>query len=59
MANPDKHKLNQVAANGVHDDQAIAETSFLTGMKQRLLSYIFQGILNGESDPSLVSYVTI
>lgn len=46
----------QVAANGVHDDQTIAETSFLSGMKQRLLSHIFQGIWNEESDPAQAWY---
>lgn len=60
LVNFDKQKQNQVATNhGLHHDDSVAETSFLSGMKQRLLSYIFQGIWNEESDPALVSYCTI
>ncbi|KAI5659064.1 hypothetical protein M9H77_27857 [Catharanthus roseus] len=54
LVNFDKQKQNQVATNhGLHHDDSVAETSFLSGMKQRLLSYIFQGIWNEESDPAL------
>lgn len=55
--NLDKHKSHQVpemsAQNVQHQSQALGETSFLGGLKQRLLSYIFRGIWNEESDPTL------
>ncbi|KAL3533160.1 hypothetical protein ACH5RR_006681 [Cinchona calisaya] len=57
MMNPDKSKLHEGpvnhVANGLHRNQPVGETPFLTGIKQRLLSFIFQGIWNEETDPSL------
>ncbi|XP_027068258.1 light-mediated development protein DET1-like [Coffea arabica] len=58
MANPDKSKqLHQMtmnhAANGLHHDRPAGETSFLSGIKQRLLSFIYQGIWKEETDQTL------
>lgn len=62
MANTDKSKqLHQMtvnhAANGLHHDRPAGETSFLSGIKQRLLSFIYQGIWNEETDQTLVSHI--
>lgn len=60
MENPDNGRLQQVlshAANGLPHNQLVGETSFLSGIKQRLLSFIFQAIWNEETDPCLVSYL--
>lgn len=63
MANPEKSKLHQVpvnhAPNGLHHIQPAGETHFLSGLKQRLLSFIFQGIWNEETDPSMVRHMNI
>ena len=64
MANPDKSKqLHQMtvnhAANGLHHDRPAGETSFLSGIKQRLLSFIYQGIWNEETDQTLVSHINM
>ncbi|KAL8036075.1 hypothetical protein ABFS82_12G133000 [Erythranthe guttata] len=40
-------------ANGSDHIQHIPEASFLSGLKQRLLSFIFRGIWNEEDDPTL------
>lgn len=60
MAVPDKCKL-QVAVNhvgnGLHHNQSILESSFLSGIKQRLLSFIFSGIWTEETDQTLVCHV--
>ncbi|GLT68103.1 hypothetical protein SLA2020_403620 [Shorea laevis] len=48
MAFPENH-----APNGLHHSQPNLEDSFLSGIKQRLLSFIFRGIWNEEKDPSL------
>ncbi|XP_062170415.1 light-mediated development protein DET1 [Alnus glutinosa] len=57
MAFPDKSKLPQLlenhAQNGLHHSQPNLEDSFLSGIKQRLLSFIFRGIWNEEKDQSL------
>ncbi|CAI9783415.1 unnamed protein product [Fraxinus pennsylvanica] len=53
---PDKNKLHQVSTNHVGNGshvEYIHETSFLSGLKQRLLSFIFRGIWNEEVDPKL------
>ncbi|KAF5452834.1 hypothetical protein F2P56_027796 [Juglans regia] len=59
MAFPDKSKLHQLPGNnvqnGTHLSQPNQEDSLLSGIKQRLLSFIFQGISNEEKDPALVS----
>ncbi|KAF5452832.1 hypothetical protein F2P56_027795 [Juglans regia] len=57
MAFPDKSKLHQLPGNnvqnGTHLSQPNQEDSLLSGIKQRLLSFIFQGISNEEKDPAL------
>ncbi|KAG5564776.1 hypothetical protein RHGRI_000848 [Rhododendron griersonianum] len=40
--------------NGLHHNQSILESSFLSGIKQRLLSFIFSGIWTEETDQTLV-----
>ncbi|XP_073033687.1 light-mediated development protein DET1 isoform X2 [Primulina eburnea] len=42
--------------NGLQQVQ-IQEVSFLSGLKQRLLSFIVQGIWNEEDDPTLVQFL--
>lgn len=63
MALPDKSKLPQLpenhAQNGLHHSQPNLEDSFLSGIKQRLLSFIFRGIWDEEKDPSLVGFLTL
>lgn len=63
MALPDKSKLPQLpenhAQNGLHHSQPSLEDSFLSGIKQRLLSFIFRGIWNEEKDQSLVGFLTL
>lgn len=54
MAFPENH-----APNGLHLSQPNLEDSFLSGIKQRLLSFIFRGIWNEEKDPSLVGFLTL
>ncbi|KAL6585659.1 acid phosphatase det1 [Orobanche minor] len=49
---PDRNSTNSVA-NGLHQDQHSQEVSFLGGLKQRLLSFIFQGFWSEEDDPVL------
>ncbi|XP_051148931.1 light-mediated development protein DET1 isoform X2 [Andrographis paniculata] len=39
--------------NGLNPSQDAPAGSFLSGLKQRLLSYIYQGIWNEEDDPAL------
>ncbi|KAG6732984.1 hypothetical protein I3842_01G204400 [Carya illinoinensis] len=57
LAFPDKSKLHQLprvnVQNGLQHSQPNREDSFLTGIKQRLLSFIFQGIWNEEKDHTL------
>ncbi|KAJ7979716.1 Light-mediated development protein DET1 [Quillaja saponaria] len=57
MVFSDKSKLHQLPGNHVeytsHQTQPILENSFLSGIKQRLLSFIFQDIWNEEADGSL------
>lgn len=56
--------------NGTHNGQPDMDTSFLSGIKQRLLSFIFRGIWNEETDKisvglfeniikSIISFVVI
>lgn len=60
---PEKSKLHQVpvnhVGNGLHPEQPIGENPFLSGIKQRLLSFIYRGIWNEESDQTLVCSITI
>lgn len=62
MAFPDKTKLHQLSEsnvqNGLHLSQPNLEDTFLSGIKQRLLSFIFRGILNEEKDQTLVGLLT-
>ncbi|KAK9267101.1 hypothetical protein L1049_009519 [Liquidambar formosana] len=55
MAIPDKSKhqfpVNHLQ-NGLHRNLANLDNSFLSGIKQRLLSFIFQEIWNEETDPT-------
>jgi hypothetical protein len=61
MSLSDRNKQHQVPENRVenhmHQGQPNMENSFLSGIKQRLLSFIFQGIWNEETDDSLVSLI--
>ncbi|KAJ6383227.1 hypothetical protein OIU76_000013 [Salix suchowensis] len=54
MAVADKSKLHQSSGNhvdiAVHSNQLNSDNSFLSGIKQRLLSFIFQGIWSEETD---------
>ncbi|KAJ6885172.1 light-mediated development protein DET1-like [Populus alba x Populus x berolinensis] len=54
MTVADKSKLHQSSGNhvnnGVHSNQPNSDNSFLSGIKQRLLSFIFQGIWSEETD---------
>lgn len=62
MATLEKSKLHQqpenLVQNGSHHNMLTTENTFLSGIKQRLLSFIFQGIWNEETDQNLVSYLT-
>lgn len=44
--------------NGLHHNQLTSENTFLSGIKQRLLSFIFRGLWNEEMDQNLVGYLT-
>lgn len=63
MAFPDKSKLHQVpqnhVQNGLHHNQPHLDNTFLSGIKQRLLSFIFRRIWNEEKDRTLVGYITL
>ncbi|CAH8320281.1 unnamed protein product [Eruca vesicaria subsp. sativa] len=57
MTTQDKNKHRKReddAENGLHRRQPDAENSFLSGIKQRLLSFIFKDIWNEESDNTMV-----
>lgn len=64
MMSQDKSKQHQslsgnkeddaAAENGLHHSQPSGSNSFLSGIKQRLLSFIFREIWNEESDNILV-----
>lgn len=57
MTTQDKNKQQSReddAENGLHHTQPNAENSFLSGIKQRLLSFIFREIWNEESDNTMV-----
>ncbi|KAL5556179.1 hypothetical protein UlMin_038415 [Ulmus minor] len=51
-AQPHQHTENHVE-NGFHQYQLTSENPFLSGIKQRLLSFIFQGLWSEESNHSL------
>ena len=54
----DKSKPHQLTENhvenGLHHSQLSSENYFLNGIKQRLLSFIFRGIWNEETNHTLV-----
>jgi len=58
MAFSDKIKQHQFPGNHIenhmHQGQTNPENSFLSGIKQRLLSFIFQGLWNEERDETSV-----
>lgn len=58
-----KNKQHQVPENHVenhmHQGQPNVGNSFLSGIKQRLLSFIFQGLWNEETDDTLVSLINL
>jgi len=58
MAFFDKNKQHQFPGNHIDNHmpqgQTNPENSFLSGIKQRLLSFIFQGLWNEERDETLV-----
>ncbi|KAK4483724.1 hypothetical protein RD792_010926 [Penstemon davidsonii] len=49
---PDRNGTHNIG-NELHHIQHISEASFLSGLKQRLLSFIFRSIWNEEDDPTL------
>ncbi|XP_021636443.1 light-mediated development protein DET1 isoform X2 [Hevea brasiliensis] len=57
MAIADKSKMHQSSwshvENSVHNTQPSSDNSFLSGIKQRLLSFIFRGIWNEERHNSM------
>ncbi|KAF9670987.1 hypothetical protein SADUNF_Sadunf13G0126300 [Salix dunnii] len=61
MAVADKSKLHQSSGNhvdiAVHSNQLNSDNSFLSGIKQRLLSFIFQGIWSEETDKFQVQFL--
>ncbi|THG15024.1 hypothetical protein TEA_013930 [Camellia sinensis var. sinensis] len=63
LAISDNPKLHQVpvnhVGNGLQHNQSIPNSSFLSGIKQRLLSFIFRGIWAEETDQTLVGHVTL
>ncbi|KAF3441496.1 hypothetical protein FNV43_RR15410 [Rhamnella rubrinervis] len=45
------HQLPEnLVENGLHHNQFTSENTFLSGIKQRLLSFIFRGLWNDETD---------
>ncbi|KAG5061613.1 hypothetical protein JHK87_002642 [Glycine soja] len=61
MAFSDKNKQLQLPGNHIenhmHQGQPNLGNSFLSGIKQRLLSFIFQGLWNEERDDTLVQFL--
>ncbi|BFG20625.1 hypothetical protein CerSpe_068990 [Prunus speciosa] len=57
MLSHEKGKLHQLpenpVENGLHQSEPSSEYCFLSGIKQRLLSFIFRGIWNEEPDQAL------
>lgn len=56
MSISDRNGPNNVV-DGLDHIQHITEASFLGGLKQRLLSFIFRATWNEEDDPTLVSHI--
>lgn len=63
MAISDNSRQHQALVNhvedGVNHNHPNPENTFLSGIKQRLLSFIFQGIWNEETDETLVGPSTV
>lgn len=61
MLSHEKGKLHQLpenpVENGLHQSEPSSDYCFLSGIKQRLLSFIFRGIWNEEPDQALVGYL--
>ncbi|XP_021903407.1 light-mediated development protein DET1 isoform X2 [Carica papaya] len=62
MVAPERNRVQQFPGNrgdhmenGLRNDQPNADNLFLSGIKQRLLSFIFREIWNEETDQTLVS----
>ncbi|XP_010246313.1 PREDICTED: light-mediated development protein DET1 isoform X2 [Nelumbo nucifera] len=57
----DKSKQHDLSANqvenGLQSHQNMPGTPFLSGIKQRLLSFIFRGIWNEETDHTMVQFL--
>ncbi|KAL1568098.1 acid phosphatase det1 [Salvia divinorum] len=51
MSIPDRNTAQNIG-NGLESIHHMPETSFLSGLKQRLLSFILRGIWNEEHDPT-------
>lgn len=54
MAIPDRDRVQNIG-NGLDNVHHMPESPFLSGLKQRLLSFILRGIWNEENDPTSVS----
>lgn len=50
-------ELSTQVANGIQHPQVTQGSSFLSGMKQRLLSFIFRKTWNEEADQTLVGCI--
>lgn len=61
MATHEKGKTHQLPENDVENGlphiQLTSENTFLSGIKQRLLSFIFRRIWNEETNHNLVGYL--
>lgn len=60
MAVSDKGQVHQLSGDRIDADfrhrPIIQGNTFLSGLKQRLLSFVFRGIWNEESDDALVRF---
>lgn len=56
LATSERSRLNPFPGNQVGNshNQVNQDDSFLSGIKQRLLSFIFQGMWNEETDQAMV-----
>ncbi|RYR10351.1 hypothetical protein Ahy_B05g078817 isoform E [Arachis hypogaea] len=63
MALSDKNKQQQLLGNhidnNIHQAQPNPGNSFLSGIKQRLLSFMFRGLWNEETDDTLVGFLKL
>lgn len=62
MTTSDRSRLHHLPGNhienGSNHDQPNQDNAFLSGIKQRLLSFIFRGIWNEETDQTKVGQLT-